>query len=96
MEHVSVCGLWRGDTVSVCGMWTVEGGHCVCVWCVVHYTTYTNPLLLSLPPLPPFLASIKWCQHVCHADRLSTIHCGAIQHHHAPRQDAGEQDEPNP
>ena len=52
MEHVSVCGVWRGDTVCV----VCEGGT-LCVWCVVHYTTYTNSnsLLLSLPPLPPFL-----------------------------------------
>ena len=37
MEHVSVCGVWRGDTVCVvCGggtlcVWSVEGGHCECV-----------------------------------------------------------------
>ena len=53
------------------------------------------PLSSPFPPLPsPFsFPPPKWCEHVCHADRVPALHSGAIQHHCPPCQDAGQQDE---
>lgn len=39
---------------------------------------------------------LQWCEHVCYVDGMPALHCGAVQHHRTPRQDAGEQDEPDP
>jgi len=73
------------EHVSVC----VSTCAYVCMWMRNRVCVSDNVTMV------PSLLSTQWREHVCHADRVSPLHSGTLQHHHTPCQDAGEQDEPH-